>query len=97
MKWIQFPFFLFLVAGVSLFQCDQTIDWEWLICDNSLIIKSDGDLSLDGALEPDSKKTVLSFSPNIQFISQLKNPLSVLHRFFQGTSPFWRPPPNNVL
>jgi hypothetical protein len=27
----------------------------------------------------------------------LKNSLSVLLSFFQGTSPFWRPPPYSIL
>ncbi|OGP88623.1 MAG: hypothetical protein A2157_04670 [Deltaproteobacteria bacterium RBG_16_47_11] len=94
MKWIQFPLILFLLIGFPLFQCDQTIALEWLICDNSLDIKSDNNSPLDEPLGPHSKKVVPTFFVPIQFIAQLKNPLSVLHGFFQGTSPFWRPPPS---
>jgi hypothetical protein len=93
MNWIQFPILPFLLVVVPVFQYDQTIDWAWLICDNSLIIKSDGDLSLDRALGPCSEKTDPTFRASIRFISLLKHPLSVSHGFFQGTSPFWRPPP----
>jgi hypothetical protein len=92
MKWIRFLFFLFFLVGFHLFQSDQPIEWAWLACDNSLIIKSGSDSPLDKTLESDSKKTVSSLFVLIRFISQVKNPLSV-SRFFQGTSPFWRPPP----
>jgi hypothetical protein len=92
MKWILFPFFLFLFVGFPLFQSDQPIEWECLVCDNSLI-KSASDSSLDETLGPDSKKTVPSLLSLIRFISQVRNPLSVLNSFSQGASPFWRPPP----
>jgi hypothetical protein len=93
MKWNLFPFFLFLFVGFPLFQSDQPIAWECLVSDNSLIIKSGSDSPLDETLGPDSKKTVPNFLSLIRFISQVKNPLSVLTIFSQGTSPFWRPPP----
>jgi hypothetical protein len=34
-----------------------------------------------------------SFFNQIRFFLQLKNPLSAQLSYFQGTSPFWRPPP----
>jgi hypothetical protein len=94
MKWAQPSIIVLLLFGFPFFQCDQTIDWDWLICDNFLVIKLDSDSSLNEAFGSDSTKTVPAFSIPIQFISQLKNPLSVLYGFFQGTSPFWRPPPS---
>jgi len=39
MKWIQFLLILFLLPGLPLFQIDQAIDIEWLVCENSLVIK----------------------------------------------------------
>jgi hypothetical protein len=92
MKWILFPIFLFLLLSFPLFQCDQPIELECLPCDNSLMINS-GSAPLDETLGPDSKKTVPSLFSLIRFISQVKNPLSVFNIFFQGTSPFRRPPP----
>ena len=84
MNWIQLSILFFLLVGFPLFQYDQTIDWTWLIRDNSLVIESDANLPLDEALGRDSKKTVPSFPAPIRFISQLKNSLLVLHGFFSG-------------
>jgi hypothetical protein len=93
MMWILFPFFLFIFVAFPLFQGDQPIEWECLVCDNSFIIKSGSDSPLNETLGLDSKKTVSRLFSLIRFISQVKNPLSVLNIFPQGTSPFWRPPP----
>ncbi len=41
MKWIQFLLILFLLPGLPLFQMDQAVDIEWLVCENSLVIKSE--------------------------------------------------------
>jgi hypothetical protein len=93
MKWIQFLLILFLLIGFPLFQMDQVIDTNWLICDNSLVIKSEyNDTCTDKCLWFDSSSPPRFFN-RMRFIFQMKNPLSVLFSFLQGTSPFWRPPP----
>ena len=97
MKWIQFLLILFLLPGFPLFQMDQAIDIDWLVCENSLITKSEmNDPSIDQNLWFDSKPH-LHFFNQVKFLFQLKNPLSVLLSSFQGTSPFWRPPPGFIL
>ena len=93
MKWIQFLVILFLLPGLPLFQMDQAIDIEWLICENSLITISEiNDPSIDQNLQFDLKPPS-SFFNQVKIFFQLKNPLSVLLSYFQGTSPFCRPPP----
>ena len=93
MKRIQFLLILFLLPGLPLFQMDQAIDIEWLVSENSLITKSEiNDPSIDHNLWFESKPP-FSFSNQVNFFFQLKNPLSALPSYFQGTSPFWRPPP----
>jgi hypothetical protein len=93
MKWFQFSLILFLLPGLPLFQMDQAIDIEWLVCESSLITKSEmSDSSFDQNLWFDSKPSP-SFFNQIEIIFQLKNPLSAMLSYFQGTSPFWRPPP----
>ena len=93
MKWIQFLLILFLLPGLPLFQIDQAIDIEWLVCENSPVIKSEmNDLSIDQNLWFDLKPSSYFFN-QAKFFFQLKNPLSVLLSYLQGTSPFWRPPP----
>jgi hypothetical protein len=76
---------------------DQAVDIDWLVSEDSFIIKSEwSDLC-----EKEFKFTSLAFdlgSPSsflrqIDFFFQLKNPLPVLLSYFQGTSPFWRSPP----
>ena len=93
MKGIQFLLILFLVPGLPLFQIDQAVDIAWLVCENSLAVK----LEMEGPLvdhnlwlnlEPPS-----SIFNHVKCFFQLKNPLSVLLSYFQGPSPFWRPPP----
>ena len=95
MKWIQFLLILFLLPGIPLFQVDQAVDdIEWLVCENSLITKSEMDgPSFGKNLWFDSKPSS-SFFNQVKIFSKLKNPLSALLSYFQGTSPFWRPPPS---
>lgn len=94
MKWIQYLFILFLLLGFPLFQMDQVIDTDWLVCENSIVIKSEyNDSSIDKNFCCDSKKVMFSFFKKIRLPFQLKNPLSALFSYFHGTSPFWRPPP----
>ena len=97
MKWIQFLLILFLLLGFPLLQMDQAVDIEWLVCESSLITKSEmNDPSIDQnlwfALKPSS-----SFFNQVKFLFQLKNSLSVLLSFFQGILPFQRPPPCSIL
>jgi hypothetical protein len=97
MKWIQFLLILFLLPGLPLFQMDQAVDIEWLVCESSLITKSEmNNLSIDQNLWFDLKPPS-SFLNQVKFLFQLKNSLSVLLSYFQGTSPFWRPPPGFKL
>ena len=97
MKGIQFLLILFLLPGLPLFQIDQAVDIDWLICENSLVIKSEmKDPNVDHNLWFDSKPSS-SFLNQVKIFFQLKNPLSVLLSYFQGTSPFWRPPPGFKL
>ncbi len=97
MKWIQFLLILFLLPGLPLFQVDQAIDIEWLVCENSFITKSEvDDPSFDQNLWFDSKPSS-SFFNQVKFLFQLKNSLSVLLSFFQGILPFQRPPPYFIL
>jgi hypothetical protein len=94
MKWIQFLLILFLGPGLPLFQIDQAVDIAWLVCENSVVVKLEiggslVDQNLSFNLEPPS----CTFNQGKSFF-QLKNPISVLLSYFQGTSPFWRPPPS---
>jgi hypothetical protein len=93
MKCIQFLLILFLVPGIPLFQMDQAVDIDWLVCENTLVIKSEmNDPSIDQNFWFDLKPLSYFFN-EVKFFFQLKNPLSVLLSYLQGTSPFWRPPP----
>ena len=93
MKCIQFLLTLFLLPSLPLFQMDQAVDIEWLVCESSLITKLEmNDLSIDQNLCFDSRPPASSLN-QVKIFFQLKNPLSVLLSYFQGTSPFWRPPP----
>ncbi len=93
MTGIQFLLILFLVPGLPLFQVDQAIDIAWLVSENSVVVK----LEIEGSLANQN----LSFNlepPSCALnqgkpLFQLKNPSSVLLSYFQGPSPFWRPPP----
>jgi hypothetical protein len=93
MKRIQFLLILFLLAGLPLFQIDQAVDIAWLVSENSLFVKLEiegpfvgQNLWFNSELPPSMFNQVKSFF-------QLKNPLSVLLSYFEGPSPFWRPPP----
>ena len=97
MRWIQSLLILFLLPGLPLFQVDQPFHIEWLVCEDSLVIKSEMNSSfVDQNLWFDSKPSS-SFFNQVKIFFQLKNPLSVLLSYFQGTSPFWRPPPGFEL
>jgi hypothetical protein len=93
MKRIQFLLILFLLPGLPLFQIDQAVDIAWLVCENSLVMKSETsdptfNQNLWFHLKPPS-----SFFNQVKIFFQPKNPLSVLLSYSHGTSPFWRPPP----
>jgi hypothetical protein len=97
MKWIQFLLILFLLPGLPLFQMDQAVDNDWVVCENFFVTKSEMndppiDQNLWFALKPSS-----SFFNQVKFLFQLKNSLSVLLSFFQGILPFQRPPPYFIL
>jgi hypothetical protein len=94
MKWFQSLFILFLLSALPLFQMDQAVDIDWLVCGSSLVIKSEevNDPSIDQNVWFDLRPTLISFN-HVNFFFQLRNPLSVLLSYFQGTSPFYRPPP----
>jgi hypothetical protein len=94
MNWVQFLIIPFLLLGFPLFQMDQVIDINWLICENSIIIKSEmNGPSIDQNLCFDSKP-LSSFFNQVKFLFQSKNSLPILLSYFQGTSPFCRPPPS---
>jgi len=93
MKWIQFVLILFLLPGLPLFQVDQAVDINWLVCENFPTTKSEmNDPSIERNLWMDLKPPSYFFN-QVKFFFQLKNPSSFLLSYFQGTSPFWRPPP----
>ena len=97
MKWIQFILILFLLLGFPLLQMDQAVDIDWVVCENSLVTKLEmNHPSMDQNLCFDSKLPASSLN-QVKIFFQLKNPLSVLLSYFQGTSPFWRPPPGFKL
>jgi hypothetical protein len=89
---IQFLLILFLIPGLPLFQIDQTVDVGWLVCENSLVAK----LEIEGPFADQSSSFYLeppSYTLNQGMpLFQLKHPLSVWLSYFQGPSPFWRPP-----
>ena len=97
MKWFQFPVILLLLLGFPLFQYLQFFDSNWLVCGNPVVIKSEYSdpfeeefKFMSGGID---SKPLSPFYDQVKFFLQLKNPLSILFSFFQGTSPFWRPPP----
>jgi hypothetical protein len=93
MKGLQSLLILFLLPGLPLFQMDQAVDIEWLVCENSIITKSEMDHpNIDHNLWFDLRSPTSIFT-QVKFFFQSKNPLSILLSYFQGTSPFWRPPP----
>jgi hypothetical protein len=93
MNWIRFLLLLFLFLGFHLFQMDQAIDIDWLVCEDSLITKFKVDQpSIDLNLWFDSIPGSSSFKQS-EASFQLRNPLSFLLPYFQGASPFLRSPP----
>jgi hypothetical protein len=95
MKWIKFILILFLLPGLPLFQMDQVIDINWLICENSLTIKSewlDPELKF-GNLWFDSEPIPSLFN-QMRLNSRSKDSFFLLFAFFKGTSHFNRPPPS---
>ncbi len=93
MKLVQFLLIVFLLPGLPLFQIDQAIDIEWLVCENSLVIKPEmNGPSIDQNL-CFSPKPASVFPNQSKAFFQLKNPLSVLLSYFEGASLFSRPPP----
>jgi hypothetical protein len=93
MKWIQSLLILILLLGFPLFQLDQIVDIEWLVCENSLAIKSEQGYPCTSKCLWHDFEPIPSLFNRIDFVFQLKNPLSVLYSTFQRTTPFWRPPP----
>lgn len=95
MKWIQFALILFLLPGLPLFQLDQATDIEWLVCENSLVIKSEvSGVPVDQNICFIPKPPSAFLNPLKAFF-QLKNPLSILLSNFEGASLFSRPPPHS--
>lgn len=93
MKWIQILLILFLSPYLPLFQTDQDIAIDRLICEDAIVTKSEKD---DSSIDPDLwfDWRLASYSFNrVKSIFQLKNHFSFLLSRFQGVSPFWRPPP----
>jgi hypothetical protein len=97
MKWFYLPLILFLLLGFPFFQCDQLFVSNRLVCEDSFVIKSEYSDPIEEEFKFMSggidSKPLSSFLNQVKFFLQLKNPLSVLFSFFQGTSSFWRPAP----
>jgi len=93
MRWIQSLLVLFLLPGLPLFQMDQAIDIEWLICENSSITKSE----INGPFVDQSlcfgSKPELPLFDQIRFNFQSGDFFSGMFIFFKGTSNFNRSPP----
>jgi hypothetical protein len=97
MNWLWFSPLLLLLLAVSIFQCVRSLDSKWWVFEISVVIQSeDSDPSKEEleftGLSFDSN-SLSSFFNQTKFIFQLKTPSSFLFSFFQGTFPFWRPPP----
>ncbi len=93
MKLVQFLLIFFLLPGLPLFQIDQAVDFDWVVCEHSLVIKSEvNNFSVDQNVYTNPKLPSVFRNQSKTFL-QLKDPLSTLPFYFQGTSPFWRPPP----
>ncbi len=93
MKPTHFVMVLALLLGFPLFQMDQVIDTEWLVCENFLAVKFEGsDFSADKTCDFYPEPSLPLLDP-ISFISQLRNPLYILYASSKGIFPFWRPPP----
>jgi len=93
MKWIQFLLVLFLSPHLPLFQMDQAIGTDGLICEDAFAVKSEKDHpSIDPSLWFDLNLSSHFFN-RVKSFFQLKSRLSILLSHFHGASPFWRPPP----
>ncbi len=93
MKLVQLLLILFLLPGLPLFQIDKAIDIEWLVCENSLVIKSEMNGPSVNHNMCSNPKPPSIFLNQLKIFLQLKNPLSVLLSYFEGASLFSRPPP----
>jgi hypothetical protein len=72
---------------------DQAIGLDWVICEDGIVAKSEKDNpTIDPTLWFDLKPSSYFFN-RAKFFYQLKSPLSIWLSYFQGESPFWRPPP----
>ncbi len=93
MKWILFVLILSLSPNLPLFQTEQAIGIDWLICKDAAFTKSEKE---DSSIDPDGwfdvKLLSSSFNRAKPFF-RLKNQFSFLLSHFQGASPFWEPPP----
>jgi len=96
MKWIKIPLLLIVLLGFPLFQLDQAFDGDWLVWEDPLVLKSGHNILAPTCIWGDPVKTVSAFASPMRLISQLRNPLSVLHDSFRRTSPFWKPPPSSA-
>ena len=93
MKWIQFLLVLFLSPNLPLFQTDQAIGTDWLICEDAFATKTEKDYpSIDPSLWFDLKLSS-HFYNRVKSFLQLKSRPFILLSYFHGASPFWRPPP----
>ncbi len=93
MKWIQILLILFLSPNLPLFQTDQDIGIDGLICEDALLTKLDkADCSIDSDLWFNLRISSYSFN-RVKPFFQLRSRFSSLLSRFQGVSPFWRPPP----
>lgn len=93
MKLVQLLLTLFLLPGLPLFQIDQAVDFDWVVSENSLVIKSEMYSHLVNENVCSNPKPSSVFLNKLAILFQWKNPLSILLFYFQGASPFWRPPP----
>jgi len=95
MKLVQFLLTLFLLPGLPLFQIDQAVDIEWLVCENSLVIKSEMNGPSVDQNVCSNPKPPSAFLDQLKPLFQVKNPSSILLSYFQGDSRFSRPPPHS--
>ena len=93
MKWIQILLILFLPPNLPLFQMDQDIGIDGLICEDAFLTKLDkDDSSIDSDLWFDLRISSYSFK-RVKSFFQLRGRFSSLLSRFQEVPPFWRPPP----
>jgi hypothetical protein len=101
MREIQFLLILFLLLGLPLFQIDQAIDIDWVVCEDSIVIKTEWSDTCEKEFRFTSfwfdLRPLSPFYNPLKSFFQLKNPLSILLSYFKGISPFWRPPPVRLI